>query len=171
MDGISLLDAILLYSVLFLPIVTMILLFAWGAANMKNSSKVQLLVVILVFILGLLTINSIILPIMIVSMILLFIWIYINRSGFVQGQLLFIFIVFGFQLLFYFLGFSVIGLESTWAFIILLIAPIVTIVLLSPWTWGRKSTLAKGRLIVVIAFILQVILLSLCVFFWISALM
>ena len=170
MDGISLLDAILLYSVLFLPILTMILLFAWGAANMKSSSKVQLLVIILVFILGILAINSIILPIMSVSMILLFIWIYLNRSGFVQGQLLCIFIVFGFQLLFYFLGFSVIDLESTWAFTILLITPIVTIVLLFPWTFGRKNILTKGRLIVVIVFILQVILLILCVFFGISAL-
>ena len=170
MDGISLLDAILLYSVLFLPIITMILLFVWGAANMKNSSKVQLLVVILVFILGLLTINSIILPIMIVSMVLLFIWIYVNRSGFIQGQLLFIFIVFGFQLLFYVLGFSVIDLGSTWAFITLLIAPIVTMALLFPWTFGRKNTLAKGHFIGVIAFILQVILLILCVFLGISAL-
>lgn len=170
MDGISFLDAILIYSVLFLPIVTMILLFAWGAANMKNSSKVQLLVVILVFILGILAINSIILPIMSVSMVLLFIWIYLNKNGFAQGQLLFIFIVFGFQLLFYFLWFLVLDLESTLAFIILLVAPIATMGLLFPWTFGGKNTLAKGQLIVVIAFILQVILLILCVFFWITAL-
>ncbi|MEC2054151.1 hypothetical protein I6J18_04815 [Peribacillus psychrosaccharolyticus] len=170
MDGISFLDAILIYSVLFLPIVTMILLFVWGAANMKNSSKVQLLVVILVFILGILAINSIILPIMSVSMVLLFIWIYLNKNGFAQGQLLFIFIVFGFQILFYFLWFLVLDLETTLAFIILLVAPIATMGLLFPWTFGRKNTLAKGQLIVVIAFILQVILLILCVFFWITAL-
>ena|GEM_PF-4792238 len=42
MDGISLLDVILFYSLILVPFLTMVLLLFWMSANIKNTAKARL---------------------------------------------------------------------------------------------------------------------------------
>jgi len=115
LDGISLLDAIQFYYLLFSPFLTIIILLFWMAANMKRSAK------------GKLTLFSII--------------------SILQ---------FAYSILF----FALLDLESNLAIALLCIIPIISIILLYSWTFGRKKTLS-GRVFLIMIFIVQVILLIL----------
>lgn len=158
MDGITFLDASVVYSLLFLPIVSIILLFFWASANIKTAAGFQLLGIIILFILGLLAINSpYILLIEAIAILLLIIWIYAYRNFFIKGQLPFILTIFVLQIVYYNLFLLLLGIQYTLAFSLACIIPILSMYLLYPWTFGNKKT-PKGQVFAVIAFIVQVII-------------
>ena len=157
MDGISLLEASMLYSVLFLPILSMILLFAWTSANMKTTAKAQLFGIVILIALGFLAINSpIILIIEAAAIILLVVWVFAYRDFFLKGQLSVILLIFALQVAYYILFFVLMGLENNLAITLLCLIPILSIIFLYPWTFGNKKT-SKGRVLIIIVFIVQVI--------------
>lgn len=161
MDGISLLEASILYSVLLLPLLSMVLLFAWTSANMKNTAKAQLLGIVIVLVLGFLVINSPMIIIIEATAIILFVvWIFAYRVFFLKGQLPVILLFFALQVAYYILFFVFIGLEYNLAITLLCIIPILSIILLYPWTFGTKNT-SKGRVLIITVFIVQVIYASL----------
>lgn len=49
MDGISLYDAIVIYIILFVPLLTMFLLIGWTLLNRKNISKFKSLTMVIMF--------------------------------------------------------------------------------------------------------------------------
>ena len=88
MDGISFLEASILYSVLLFPLLTIILLLFWASANMKNTAKTQLFGIVILIAAGFLAINSpIILIIEATALILLVIWIFAYKEFFLKEQL------------------------------------------------------------------------------------
>lgn len=165
MDGISLLDASLIYSLLFSPLLTMVLVLFWTSANMKNTAKTQLLGIVILLILGFLAINSpIILVAEAIAIILLVVWIFAYRDLFLKGQFTIILLFFALQVAYYILFFVFMGLQYNLAItlISLCIIPILSMILLYPWTFGNKKT-SKGRELIIIVFIVQVIFIILSI--------
>lgn len=157
MDGISLLDVSLISSLLFSPLLTMVLLLFWTSANMKNTAKAQLLGIIILLILGFLAINSpIILIIEAAAIILLVVWTFAYRDFLLKEQLSVISLLFALQATYYILFFVLLRLEYNIALTLLCIIPILSIILLYPWTFGSKNT-SNGRVFIIIVFIVQVI--------------
>ena len=162
MDGISLLEASLIYSLLFAPILTLVLLLLWTSANMKTTAKAQLLSIIILFALGFLAINSpIILIVEAAAIILLVVWIFAYRTFFHKGQLPLILPISALQVAYYILFFVFMGLEYNLG-LILLIIPILSMILLCPWTFGNKKT-SNGRVLIMIIFIVQAIFATLVI--------
>lgn len=112
MDGITLFEASIFYSLLLCPLLSILLLLFWEIKNRKNNNKTQSPVTLLIFIL---------------------------------------------QMVYYVLFFILIGAEYHLAMILLCILPILSIIQLYPWTFGKKTT-SNGRIIILIVFIIQVIL-------------
>ena len=169
MDGILLREAILFYSLLFLPIIILVLLLFWASVNTKTTAKVLLLGIIILFALGFLGINSpIILIVEVAAIILLVVWIFAYRDFFHKGKLPVILPISALQIAYYILFFVFMGLKYN--LITLLIIPILSMILLYPWTFGNKKT-SKGQVLIMIIFIVQgiyailVIVLSLMVTF------
>ena len=159
MDGISLLDAILIYSLLFSPLLTMVLLLFWTSADMKNTAKAQLLGIVILLALGFLAINSpIILIVEATAIILFMVWIFAYRDFFPKGQLPVILLIFALQVTHYILFFVFMGLEYNLSITLLLlcILPILSMILVYPWTFGNKK-ISKGRVLIMIIFIVQAI--------------
>ena len=157
MDGISLLDASVIYSLLFSPPLTITLLLFWASVDMKNTAKAQLLGIVILFVLGFLAINSpIILIIEATSILLFFVWIYTYKNFLRKEQLSVFSHIFALQSSYYILFFLIINLEYRLAIILLCIIPILSMILLYPWTFGSKST-SNGRVFIIIVFIVQVI--------------
>ncbi len=157
MDGISFLEASILYAVLLFPLLTIILLLFWASANMKNTAKAQLFSIVILIAAGFLAINSpIFLIIEATALILLVVWIFAYRDFFLKGQLPVILLIFALQVAYYILFFVFIGLEYNLAITLLCISPILSMLLLYPWAFGNKST-AKGRVLIILVFIIQVI--------------
>ena len=157
MDGISLLDAIIIYSLLFSPPLTITLLLFWASADMKNTAKAQLLCIVILFILGLLTINSPIILIIETTAILLFvIWIYTYRNFFRKEQLTIFSHIFALQFSYYIFFFVILILEYHLAILLLCLIPIFSIKLVYSRTFLSKNT-TSGRLFIILAFIVQVI--------------
>jgi hypothetical protein len=153
LDGISLLEASLIYSLLFSPILTMVLLLFWASVNMKTIAKAQLFGIIILFALGFLAINSpIILIVEAVAIILLVVWIFAYRDFFHKEQLPVILPISALQIAYYILFFVFMGLKYN--LITLLIIPILSMILLYPWTFGNKKT-SKGQVLIMIIFIVQ----------------
>ncbi len=158
MDDITFLDASVIYSLLFLPIITIILLFFWASANIKTAAGVQLLGIVILFILGLLAINSpYIVLIEAIAILLLIVWIYAHRNNFLKGQVSFILTIFALQIVYYNLFLLLLGIQYTLVISLACIIPILSIYLLYPWTFGNKKT-SQGRIFLMIAFIAQVII-------------
>ena len=156
MDGISSLDAIYIYSMLFSPLISIVLLLFWTSANMKNTSKIQLLGIVILLALGLLAINSpLILVIEATAIILLVVWLNANRNYFLKDQLSVILSIFALQIAYYMLFPTFIGLLPNLT-ITLLGIPILSMILLYPWTFGNKKK-SKGRIFIIIVFIVQII--------------
>ena len=157
MDGISFLEASILYSVLLFPLLTIILLLFWASANMKNTAKAQLFSIVILIAAGFLAINS---PIFLIidatALILLVVWIFAYIDFFLKGRLSVILLIFALQVAYYILFFVFIGLEYNLAITLLCISPILSMLLLYPWAFGNKST-AKGRVLIILVFIIQVI--------------
>ena len=162
MDGISLLEASIFYSLLFSPIITIVLLLFWTSANMKTTAKAQLLGIIILFALGLLAINSPIILIVEAAAIILFtVWIFAYRDLFNKEQLPVTLTISALQVFSYILLFAFIGSEYNLE-IILLIIPILSIILIYPWTFGNKKT-SKDSILIMLVFIVQVIYASLVI--------
>ena len=157
MDGISLLDASVIYSLLFSPPLTITLLLFWASVDMKNTAKAQLLGIVILFVLGFLAINSpIILIIEATSILLFFVWIYTYKNFLRKEQLSVFSHIFALQSSYYILFFLIINLEYRLAIILLCIIPILSMILLYPWTFGSKKT-AKGQVYIQSVFIIQTI--------------
>ena len=157
MDGISLLEASVLYSLLFCPLLSIILLFFWTSATMNKKAKAQLLGLVFLLAISLLAINySISLVILAIAIVLFFVWLFIYRDFILTAQLPVIFFIFGLHLVYYILFFVFIGLENDLGITFLSIIPILSMVLLYTWTFGKKKT-SQGRVFILIVFILQVI--------------
>ena len=157
LDGISLLGASIFYSVFLSPLLTMFLILFWTSANMKNTAKAQLLGIVILFALGFLAINSsAIFIIDTIAIIVLAVWIFAYRAFFFKGQLPVILLILALQIAYYILFFVFIGLEYNLALTVLCIIPILSMILLYPWTFGNKNE-SKGRALVMIIFIVQVI--------------
>lgn len=159
MDGITTLDAIIIYSVLISPLLSMVLLFFWMSANMKSTAKAQLLGIVILMVLGFLAINSpFILIIEAAALILLVIWI-IAYGGFFPKERLPVFLcTFALQIAFYIFFTTILillNLGSPLAFLICVI-PILSMILLYPWTFGNKKK-SEGRVFIMIIFIVQII--------------
>ncbi|WP_455662066.1 hypothetical protein [Pradoshia sp.] len=162
MDGISLLDASLFYSLLFSPLLTIVLLLFWISANMKNTAKVQLLSIVFLVILGFLAINSPFILIIEATAILLFlVWLYTYRSFFPKEQSSVFLLVFVLQIAYYMLFFFLLS-SGNLAITFLCIIPILSMVLLYSWTFGSKNT-SSGRVFIIIVFIIQVIVVILTI--------
>ena len=157
LDGISFLEASILYAVLLFPLLTILLLLFWASANMKNTAKAQLFGIVILIAAGFLAINS---PIFFIieatALILLVVWIFTYRDFLLKGQLSVILLIFALQVAYYILFFVFIGLEYNLAITLLCISPILSMLLLYPWAFGNKST-AKGRVLIILVFIIQVI--------------
>ena len=159
MDDISLLDASLIYSLLFSPLLTMILVLLWTSVNMKRTAKVQLLGIVILLVLGFVAINSPFILIMVsTAIILLVVWIFTYRNLFLEGQFTVIILFFVLQVAYYMLFFVVMGSEYNLALTLLLlcIIPILSMIVLYPWTFGHKKT-SKGRVLITLVFIVQVV--------------
>lgn len=157
MDGISFLDASILYSVLVSPLLCVVLLFFWMSANLKNTAKTQLLGIVILLALGFLAINSpIILIVEATAFILLVVWIFAYKNHFLKGQLPVFLLISALQFAYYILFFIFIGLENNLAITLLCIIQILSLILLYPWAFGNKNK-TKGRAFIIIVFIIQVI--------------
>ena len=168
MDGISLLEASVFYSLLFSPIITIVLLLFWMSANMKTTAKAQLLGIIILFALGFLAINSpIILIVEAAAIILLVIWVSAYRDFFNKEQLPVTLTISALQVFSYILFFAFIGSEYNIG-IILLIMPILSIILVYPWTFGNKKT-SKDSILIMLVFIVQAIYAFLVIFLSLTA--
>ena len=164
MDGITLEYAIIIYSLLFSPLLTMVLLFFWTSANMGNKAKVQLLGIFILLVLGLLAINSpFILIIESAAIILFILWLIANRKSFLNEQIPLISIIVVSQLVFYMLFFILLSLESGLILSLLGIIPILSMIFLYPWAFGKKRTISKGQVFIILAFIVQVYLVILSI--------
>ena len=170
MDGISLLDASILYTLLFCPVLSMVFLFFWTSANMKKTAKVQLLGLVILLAISLLTINySISLVILAIAIVLFIVWLFVYREFFLTGQLPVIFFIFGLHLVYYILFFVFIGLENNLGITFLSILPILSMILLYSWTFGKKK-ISQGRIFILTVFMIQVlftilnVVLSLAIF-------
>ena len=91
--------------------------------------------------------------------ILLLFWIATNMKSNAKGKSI-VFTIIVLQFAYSILFFTLLGLESNIAIALLCIIPLISIILLYPWTFGRKKT-AKGRVFVILIFIVQVILVIL----------
>lgn len=156
MDGISLLEASVFYLLLFSPIITIVLLLFWTSANMKTTAKAQLLSIIILFVLGFLAINSpVILIVEAAAIILLTVWILAYRDFFNKEQLPVTLTISSLQIVSYILFFAFIGSEYNLG-IFLLVIPIISIILVYPWTFGNKKT-SKDSILIMLVFIVQTI--------------
>lgn len=157
MDGISLLEAIAFYSLLLSPLLSMVLLLFWTSANMKNTAKAQLAGIVILSALGFAAINSSLFVLIEAAALILFgVWIFAYRGCFLKGQLTVILSAFALQAAYSALFFTFIGSESGLAVPLLCISPILTMILLYPWTFGNKR--ASGvRVFILIAFFIQMV--------------
>ena len=159
MDGISFLEATILYSVLFIPLLSILLSLLWTSAGMKNAAKAQLFGIVILIALGFLAINSpIILVIEAVAFILLVVWIFIYKDFFLKGQLLVISIIVLLQIVYYILFYLFLGTEFA---LLLFLIPLVSMILLFPWAFGNKKSI--GRVLIIITYIIQIIFIILMI--------
>jgi len=162
LDGISLLEASILYSVLFIPLLSILLLLLWTSAGMKNAAKAQLFGIVILIALGFLSINSpIILVIETIAIILLVVWIFVYKDFFLKGQLLVISIILLLQIIYYILFYLFLGTEFTVAIALLFLIPLISMILLFPWAFGNKKS--NGRVLIIITYIIQIIFIILMI--------
>ena len=162
MDGITLYDTMLFYSLLFSPLLAMILISFWMSANSKNKAKVQLLGIVILVVLGFFAINSPFIIIIELTAIFLFLaWIYTHREFFLEERLSVFLSIVSLQLAYYSLFIFLMSLGNL-AIALLCFFPILSLVLLYSWTFGRKKA-SRGRVYIIMVSIVQVILLILTI--------
>jgi len=127
------------------------------SGNLKNTAKAQLLGIVILLVLGIFAINS---PLIVIieatAIILLVVWIFAYRDFFPKGQLSFISLIIALQVIYCILFFVLVGLKYTLAITLLCIIPVLSMILLYPWTFGSKNT-SNGKVFIIIVFIVQVI--------------
>ena len=94
------------------------------------------------------------------TLILLLFWIAANMKSSAKEKSTVFLIIFVLQSAYSILFFTLLDLESNIAIALLCIIPIISTILLYPWTFGRKKT-SSGRVFIIMVFIVQVILLIL----------
>ena len=160
MDGITTLDAVIIYSLLLSPLLSIVLLFFWMSVNLKNTAKAQLLGIVVLLVLGLLAINSSIIVIVeVAAIVLLIAWLLAYRGFFSKEQVSVTISVFALQVTYYLLFLFMLKWTDL-AFVLACIIPILSIILLYPWTFGNKKN-AKGLAFMIIIFIVQIIFMIL----------
>ena len=164
LDGISLLDASLFYSLLFSPLLTMIFLLLWISADMKKAIKAQILGIIILVAAGIFAINSpFITVIEAIAILLLFVWFIAHKDSFRREKRSATLSIFAFQITYYILFFPLLIAGNAATAFVLCIAPILTIKFAYPWAFGRKTS--SDRMYVTFAIIVQVILILLNIWF------
>ena len=155
MDGITIWDALIIYSQLASPLVSLVLLFFWMSVDVKKTAKVQLLGIVVLFVLGFLAINSSIFGIVeVATMILLGVWLFAYRDFFSKERLPVTISVVVLQMLYYVL-FIAIGAWTNLGFILACIISVLSMVLLYPWAFGNKKE-SKGRGFILSIFVVQI---------------
>lgn len=168
MDDISIFDASLFYSLLFSPLLTMILISFWMSANIKNTAKAQLFGIVILVVLGFFAINSPFIVIIEATAIFLFLaWIYTYRKFFIEERLSIFLSIVSLQIAYYSLFIFLLGLGNL-AITLLCIFPILSLILLYSWTFGRKKT-SSGRVFIIMVFIVQAMLLILTIILSLTA--
>lgn len=158
MDGISFLDALHIYSLLFSPILTMLLLLFWLSADIKNLAKVQLLGIVILVVLAFLSINSPMIAILGGAAIVLFvIWLSTYSRFFLKEQSSVTLRIFSLQIAHYVLFFVLLSFQYHLALTFMCIIPILSMIQLYSWAFGSKNT-SNGRVFIIIVFVIQVIL-------------
>ena len=156
MDGITIWDALIIYSLLASPLVSIVLLFFWMSVNVKNTAKAQLLGIVVLFALGLLAINSPIFVIVeVAAMILLGAWLFAYRDFFSKERLPVTLSVVVLQMIYYVL-FIAKGAWTNLGFILACIISVFSMILLYPWAFGHKKE-SEGRAFVLSIFVVQII--------------
>ena len=164
MDGISLLDASLFYSLLFSPLLTMVFLLFWISADIKKAAKAQILGIIILMAAGIFAINSpFITFIEAIAILLLIVWFIAHKDSFRREKRSVTLSIFAFQITYYILFFPLLISGNAATAFVLCIAPILTIKFAYPWAFGRKTS--SGRMYVIFAIVLQVVLTLLNIWF------
>ena len=158
MDGISFIDALQIYSLLFSPILTMLLLMFWMSANIKKIANTQLLGIVILLVLAFLAINSPMIAILGGAAVFLFIiWLATYSRFFLKEQSSITLHIFLLQIAHYVLFFALLSFQYHLALTLMCIIPIFSMIRLYPWAFGNKN-ISNGRAFIIIAFIIQVIL-------------
>lgn len=164
LDGISLLDASLFYSLLFSPLLTMVFLLFWISAEIKKSAMAQILGIVILMAAGIFAINSpFITFIEAIAILLLVVWFIAHKDSFRREKRAATLSIFAFQITYYILFFPLLISGNAATAFVLCIAPILSVKFAYPWVFGRKAV--KGRVYVIFAFIVQVILILLNTWF------
>ena len=123
---------------------------------MKNTAKAQLLGIVVLFVLGLLAINSPIFAIVeVATMILLGVWLFAYRDFFSKERLPATLSVVVLQMVYYAL-FIAIGAWTNLGFILACIISVLSMIRLYPWAFGNKKE-SKGRGFILSIFVVQII--------------
>lgn len=155
MDGITIWDALIIYSLLASPLLSIVLLFFWLSANVKNTAKAQLLGIIVLFVLGFLAINSFIILIVDAVVIILFVaWFFAYRSFFSKERLPITISVAVLQVIYYVLFIAILALTNV-GLILVCIISVLSIILLYPWAFGNKKE-SEGRGFILSIFAVQI---------------
>ena len=150
-----------MYSLLASPLLSIVLLFFWMSVNFKNTAKAQLLGIVVLFVLGLLAINSPIIVIVEAAAIILFIvWLFAYRAFFSKEQVSVLIWFVVLQTVYYILLISILALMTNLGFIFACIIPILSMRLLYPWTFGNKKE-SEGRALILSIFVVQIIFMIL----------
>ena len=156
MDGITIWDALIIYSLLAAPLVSIFLLFFWMSVDVKKTAKMQLLGIVVLFVLGFLAINSSIFGIVeVAAMILLGAWLFAYRDFFSKERLPVTISVVVLQMIYYVL-FIAIGAWTNLGFILACVISVFSMILLYPWAFGNKKQ-SKGQVFILIIFVVQII--------------
>ena len=125
------------------------------SVDVKNAAKAQLLGIVVLFVLGLLAINSPIFGIVeVATMILLGAWLFAYRDFFSKERLPVTISVVVLQMIYYVL-FIAIGAWTNLGFILACIISVLSMILLYPWAFGDKRE-SNGRAFVLSIFAVQI---------------
>lgn len=168
MDGITILDALIIYSLLASPLLSIVLLFFWMSVNVKNTAKVQLLVIVVLFVLGFLGINSSIMVIVeVAAFILLVAWFFAYRGFFSKERLPVTIWVVVLQVIYYVLVIAIVVWTNV-GFIFACIISVLSMILLYPWAFGNKKE-SEGRVFILSIFVVQIMFMVLTITVYLMA--
>jgi len=141
-----------MYALLASPLLSIVLLFFWLSVDAKNTAKVQLLGIVLLFVLGFLAINStIILIVHAVAIIWLVAWLVAYRRLFSKERLP---LVATLQIS-YAIAFVALFTLPNVGFILVCVISIFSMIRLYPWAFGDKRE-SNGRAFVLSIFAIQI---------------
>ena len=165
MDGITTLQAVMMYSLLVSPLLSIVLLFFWLSVDAKNTAKVQLLGIVVLFVLGFLAINStIIIIVHAAAIILLVAWLFAYRRFFSKDRLSSVATL----QISYAIAFVALFMLTNVGFILVCIISVFSMIRLYPWAFGDKRE-SNGRALVLSIFAVQIMFTVLTITFYLMA--